>query len=149
MAFADDFSIAANGDIRHVSGATNYMVLEMHQALQDLADDAQAAGDDLMDISFLTPSDKSTDQILTLTNGYNIDDAGSVFLFDGSVTQADGDTIYGALRVVGSVEAGTNVIIVQNGALLTDTWSAAPNADAAANIIMQTLVKVRTSTVRA
>ena len=63
MAWADDFSVATNGDIRHVSGTTTYTVLEMHRALQDLADDAQAAGDDIMDISVLTPSDRSTDNI--------------------------------------------------------------------------------------
>ena len=143
MAFADDFTIAANGDIRHNSGSTNYTVLEMHRALQALADDAEAAGNDLLDISVLTPSDRSTDNIVTLLNGYNIDDASAVFLYDGSVTQDDGDTIYAGLVVVGAVEAGTNIIIVQDNALLTDTWTAAPNADAGANILMRKVVKTR------
>ena len=143
MAFADDFSIAANGDIRHTSGATTYTVLQMHRALMALADDAVAAGDDLMDISYLTPSDRSTDNIVTLLNGYNIDDTAATFLYDGSVTQAGGDDIYAGLRVVGSVEAGTNVIIVQNGALLTDTWSTEPNDDPGNSIILQCLVKTR------
>lgn len=143
MAFADDFSIAANGDIRHTSGTTTYTVLEMHRALQDLADDAVASGDDLMDISFLTPSDRSTDNIVTLTNSYNIDDTAATYLYDGSVTQDGGDTIYAGLVVVGAVESGTEIIIVQDNALLTDTWTTTPNADADANILLRTLVKTR------
>ena len=46
MAIADDFSVAVNGDIRHVSGSTTYTVLQFHRFLQDLADDAQASGND-------------------------------------------------------------------------------------------------------
>ncbi|MBT8213375.1 MAG: hypothetical protein KJN71_09530 [Acidimicrobiia bacterium] len=143
MAFADDYSIAANGDIRHVSGTTNYTVLEMHRALMDKADDAVAAGNDIMDISVLTPSDRSTDNIVTLLNNFNIDDTAAQYLYDGSVTQTNGDTIYAGLVVVGSVEAGTNIIIKQDNALLTDTWTSAPNADAAANILLRCLVKTR------
>lgn len=143
MAWADDFSVAANGDIRHTSGTTNYTVLEMHRALGALADDAVASGDDLMDISVLTPSDRSTDNIVTLLNGYNIDDTAATFLYDGSVTQLAGATIYAGLVVVGAVETGTEIIIIQNHALLTDTWTTAPNADAAANILLRTMVKTR------
>lgn len=36
-----------------------------------LADDAGSTGDDYMDISRLTPSDKQFDTIITLVNGYN------------------------------------------------------------------------------
>lgn len=150
MAWIDDFSVAANGDIRHVSGTTRYTVLEMHRALQDLADNAQASGDDLLDISVVTPSDRSTDNIISLIDHsgsggptYNIDDTAATFLYDGSVSQENGATIYAGLVVVGVVESGTQVIIIQNNALLTDTWSAFPNADAANNIILRALVKTR------
>jgi hypothetical protein len=143
MAFADDFTIAANGDIRHDSGSTNYTVLQMHRALQDLADDAVGSGDDIMDISVLTPSDRSTDNIVTLINGFNIDDASAVFLYDGSITQDAGATIYAGLVVVGAVVAGTNIIIIQDHGLVTDTWTSAPNADAAANILMRKVIKTR------
>ena len=44
MAFGDDFSINAAGDIRHTSGTTVYTVQALHEWLQDLADDAQATG---------------------------------------------------------------------------------------------------------
>ena len=66
MAIGDDFSVAANGDIRHVSGSTTYTVLEFHRWLQDLADDAAASGNDLVDITVSTPSERSTDNIITL-----------------------------------------------------------------------------------
>ena len=143
MAIQDDFSIAVNGDVRWTGTTGSYTVLQFHRFLQDYADDAVATGDDLLDITSQTPSDKATDNILTLTNGYNIDDTAATHLYDGSITQAGGDTIYSGLVVVGTVEAGTQVIIVQNGALLTDTWSAAPNADAGQNIILRAMVKTR------
>jgi len=146
MTFATDWTITPNGaalDIRHASGTANFTVLEMHRALQDFADDQQASGDDILDISTLTPSDRSTDNIITLLNGANIDDASAVFLYDGSVRQSAGATEYKGLVVVGAVPAGTNIIIVQDNALLTDTWTSAPNADSAANILMRKVVKTR------
>lgn len=146
MTFATDWTITPNGtalDIRHVSGTANFTVLELHRALQDFADDQQASGNDILDISTLTPSDRSTDNIITLLNGANIDDASSVFLYDGSVRQDNGDTEYKGLVVVGAVEAGTNIIIVQDNALVTDTWTAAPNADPGANILMRKVLKTR------
>lgn len=143
MAIGDDFSIDANGDIRYTGTTANYTVLELHRWLQDKADDAVAVTDDWLDITDSTPSERSTDNIITLNAPYNIDDTAAQHLYDGSITQAGGDTIYSGLVVVGSVEAGTNVIIVQDNALLTDTWSTAPNADAGANIILRLLVKTR------
>ena len=145
MAIAADFSVASNGDIRYTGTTANYTVLAFHRFLQDLADDAMASGDDLLDITVKTPSDRSTDNIIKLINGYNIDDTAAQHLYDGSITQGSGstETIYAGLVVVGAVESGTNVIIVQNGAVLTDTWSSAPNADSGANIILRLMVKTR------
>jgi len=146
MAIAADFSVAVNGDIRYTGTTANYTVIELHRFLQDLADDASAAGDDLVDISSLTPSDRSTDNIITLLGTYNIDATAAQHLYDGSIVQGTGGTeaVYSGLVVVGVVESGTNVIICQDGALLTDTWSSAPNADSAINIILRALVKTRT-----
>lgn len=143
MAIGDDFSVAVNGDIRWTGTTGSYRVLELHRWLQGLAANASVSGDDDLDITDETPSDRSTDNIVTLQNGYNIDDTAATHLYDGSITQDGGDTIYAGLVVVGAVEAGTNVIITQDHALLTDTWTAEPNADAANNIILRSLVKVR------
>lgn len=138
-----DYSIAANGDIRYTGTTTNNTVLEFHRWLQDKADDAVAAGDDLLDITGETPSERSTDNIIRLNAPYNIDATLATHLYDGSITQDNGDTIFAGLVVVGAVEAGTNIIIVQDNTLLTDTWTAFPNSDPAANILMRSMVLVR------
>ena len=97
MAIADDFSVSTTGDIRYTGSGANYTVLELHRFLQDLADDAQASGNDLVDITVDTPSDRSTDQIITLNAPFNIDDAAARHLYDGSIEQDDGDP-FGSAR---------------------------------------------------
>jgi hypothetical protein len=146
MAIGDDFSVNSAGDIRHVAGTTTYTVLELHRWLQDLADDAAAAGDDLIDITSDTPSERSTDQIITLNSPYNIDDVAAEYLYGGSIEQAGGDTLYAGLTVVGSVFSSTTLQIVQDNALYdTDTpfWGAGLNDDPANNILLRIIVKVR------
>lgn len=143
MAIADDFSVAINGDIRYTGSGTTYTVLQFHRFLQNLADDAQALGDDLVDITTDTPSDRATDQILTLNSPYNIDDTAARYLYDGSITQSGGNTVYSGLTVVGTVETGTEPMIIQDGRVLPSWWGTGVNAQPAANIIMQILVKSR------
>lgn len=145
MAIADDFSVAVNGDIRHTSGTTTYTVLELHRFLQDLADNASTLNNDLIDITSDNPSNRSTDNIITLNGTYNIDDTAAEYLYDGSITQASGNTIYSGLKVVGAVETGTQLMIVQNNALLTDYWGTGLNEDAASNTLLQILVRTRDS----
>ena len=123
---AGDWSITrSNGNIRYIGddhgGASpSYAtVIELHRALQDFADDASSAGDDELDITDSTPSDRSTDNIITLLNGFNIDDTAAEHLYDGSIIQAGGDTIYDGFSVIG---ASTNIQIIQNGAVLSDDW---------------------------
>jgi len=159
MTIADDFSVAVNGDIRHISGTTNYTVLAMHRFLQDLADDAQAAGDDLVDITSSTPSERSTDNIITLINSYNIDDTAAEFLFDGSITQAGGATVYSGLQVLGAVNStasgdSTQLMVIQDNDLYQFTTTPATpfwgdqaaggyNGNATAGILMQCMIKTR------
>ncbi len=116
---ATDVSVAVNGNIRWTGGATpNYTVLELHRFLQDLADQAQASGDDLVDITSDTPSDRSTDNIITLNGTYNIDDTMAEHLYAGSVTQTAGDTVYSGLQVLGAVNtAATQIQVIQEGDL--------------------------------
>ena len=143
MAIVDDISVAANGDIRYTGTTANYTVIEFHRFLQDLADDAVASGDDLLDITDQTPSDRSTDNIITLISPYNIDDVMAQHLYDGSITQANGDTVYSGLVVVGSVPTGTELQIVQNNIVLPSYWGTGINTDAAANILLRIMVKTR------
>ena len=168
MAILADFSIDnATSNIRYTgaahgaSGAGYYTVIEFHRWLQDLADDASAAGDDFLDITKATPSDRSTDNIITLLGAYNIDDVAASHLYDGSIIQASGAEIYDGILVYAN--AGMDMQIVQNGAILKplvgpanaalDFWNTVPfggslkglNANAANGISHRFMVKVRTA----
>lgn len=157
MSINTDFSVAANGDIRYIgaahgaAGAGYYTVLQFHRWLQDLADDASASGDDLLDISKDTPSDKAFDTIITLLGAYNIDDATAEHLYGGSIIQASGAVIYDGLAVIAA--PGAVVEIVQNGALIADDfWNSTPsgastpglNPNPEQGLSHQFMVKVRT-----
>jgi len=97
MAIGTDFEIQSDKDIRYIgaahgaSGAGYYTVLELHRWLQDLADDASSSGDDYIDITTATPSDKAYDTIITLINSFNIDDTAAEHLYGGSIIQDGGD----------------------------------------------------------
>jgi hypothetical protein len=144
MAIGDDFEIQVNADIRHTSGTSTYTVLELHRWLQSLADDASATGDDNMDITEPNPSDRATDDIITLLNGYNIDDDASEYFYGGSITQTNGDTVYSGLQVLGSVNLGTTELqVVQDGALITNFWGTGLNN--VGTILNRILVKSRVS----
>lgn len=146
MAIGDDFSISTNGDIRHVSGSSTYTVLELHRWLQDLADNEGISGDDYLDITSSTPSERSTDNIITLNSPYNIDDDAAKYFYDGSISQDDGDTLYSGLVVVGSVYGTTTLQVVQNNSLYdgdSPFWGTGLNADATANILLRCLIKTR------
>tara|TARA_R110002020_G_scaffold71096_3_gene184041 strand:- start:4389 stop:6059 length:1671 start_codon:yes stop_codon:yes gene_type:complete len=152
MAFtATDWSITrSSGNVRYIgddhsgSSPSYATVIELHRALQDFADDASASGDDELDITDATPSDRSTDNIITLLNDFNIDDTTAEHLYDGSVIQSGGDEIYDGVSVIG---ASSNVQIIQNGAVLSDDWwnsSGGLNADSANGLSHRFLIKVRT-----
>ena len=159
MAIGTDFAInsttkviAYGGAAHGASGAGYYTVLELHRWLQDLADDAGSTGDDYMDISRLTPSDKQFDTIITLVNGYTIDTAASEHLYAGSIIQAGGDTIFDGIQVIAG--SGAHVQVIQNGAAITnDFWNSVPfgtgikglNPDAANGIACRFMFKVRDS----
>lgn len=147
MAIADDISVAVNGDIRYTGAGPTYTVLEFHRFLQDLADNAAAAGDDLLDITSATPSERSTDNIISLLGTYNIDDTLAEYLYDGSISQDGGDELYSGLVVVGSVYSATTLQVVQNNALYDGDapfWGTGLNADPTQNILMRCMIKTRT-----
>ncbi len=148
---AADWSVDnATGNIRYIGGdhgaSPSYATLiELHRSLQDLAHDASFAGNDELDITVVTPSDRSTDNIITLINGYNIDDTASEHLYDGSVIQSGGAVIYDGFVVIG---ASDNIQIIQNGAVLTDDWwnsNGGLNPDTANGISHRFMLKVRTA----
>lgn len=149
---ASDWTVAANGEIRYVGdthggSAPSYAtVIELHRALQSFADDLVATGDDLLDITSPTPSERSTDNIITLINGFNIDDASSEHLYDGTIVQDGGATIYDGIVNFGNAEF---INVVQNGAIIAnDFWNSYTpsglNPSATQGISHRFLVKVRT-----
>jgi len=136
MAIADDFTVAQTGDIRYVgaahgaAGAGYYTVIQFHRWLQDLADNAVASNtsSDFLDITDSTPSERATDNYVTLINGYNIDDTASEHLYDGSIVQAAGDEIYDGLVVIAA--KGMDLQIVQDGIIIVnDFWNSIPSGD--------------------
>lgn len=148
---AADWTITrSNGNIRyigddHAGASPSYAtVIELHRALQDFADDASSAGDDQLDITDDNPSERSTDNIITLLGSYNIDDAASEHLYDGSIIQGTGGTrvVYDGIVNFGNVE---KIQIIQNGAVLTDDWwnitGGGLNADANAGISHRFMIK--------
>jgi hypothetical protein len=155
MAIADDFSVAINGDIRWTGSTATYTVLELHRFLQALADDASASGDDLVDITSDTPSDRSTDNIITLLGTYNIDDTAAEHLYAGSITQASGATVYSGLRVLGAVNnSATQLVVIQDNELYQFTTTPASpfwgtqatgglNGNPTAGVLMRCLIKTR------
>jgi hypothetical protein len=159
MAIGDDFSVNVSGDIRHVSGSTNYTVLELHRWLQDLADDEESTAGDQIDITKATPSERSTDQIIQLLGSYNIDDDAAEYLYGGSIKQGAAATeeIYAGLKVLGAVnDTNTQLMVIQNHDYYQYTPTPASpfwgdqsgggyNGNATEAILMQILVKCRTA----
>jgi len=155
-----DKSIRYIGGDHTTAGANYVTVLELHRWLQDLADDASVSGDDFMDITTVNPSDKKYDTIITLTNGYTLDDAyttpASEFIYGGSIIQGSGGTevIYDGISVVAN--RGCIVNVIQDGAVLFPTnkfWNSIPNGesleginfDDATGVCQRFMVKVKTA----
>lgn len=146
MPIASDFSVSTTGDIRHTSGTTIYSVLELHAWLQDLADDAAASGNDLLDILAPNPSklDGPRDSAVAsrlnlLTSGavaFNIDDDAAQYINFGSIKQDGANVQYSGLKTIGGIVAASPIYVVQNGSKITSFW---------ANGHIQILVKVKTA----
>ncbi len=161
MPIATDFAIhtttkviSYGGAAHGASGAGYYTVLELHRWLQDLADDSGSTGDDYMDISRATPSDKQYDTIITLVNGYTIDATASEHLYSGSIIQGSSGTeeIFDGVQVIAG--SGAHVEVIQNGAIIaSDFWNSIPfgtgikglNPDASNGIACRFMLKVRTA----
>lgn len=126
---ASEFSITAGGDIRSLSGTTVYSTLDLHAWLQDLADNAAAAGDDNLSILGANPSElagkrnASRPMALTLLPNINIDDATAQRFNFGSIEQGAGQVLYTGVKTIGTIVANSPVYLVQNNAKLTKFWS--------------------------
>jgi hypothetical protein len=113
-------NIRYTGDDHHEASPSYATVIQFHRWLQDLADDAVASGDDQLDITNTDPSRRSTDNIITLINGYNITDTEAEHLYDGSIIQNGGNDIYDGIVNFGN--ADVQIQILQSGLVVTDDW---------------------------
>lgn len=132
---ATDFAISAGGAITQVGGTAIYSTLELHQWLQDLADNAAPSGDDNVSILGVNPSELAGKRnaarpaALTLLNGVTINDAVSQRFNFGSIEQSAGNDLYTGINTIGTGLTGRSHYVVQNGAKYnsgTKWWSAGP-----------------------
>lgn len=152
---ATDWTITRNGaalDVRYIGDAhagtapTYVTTIELHRALGDFSDQEQDSGDDELSIIDQTPSDRGgADTNITLLNGCNLNDASIEHLYDGSITQDAGDTIYDGIQCFGN---STSIQVLQRGVRLTnDFWNEAKMITAVEDTVSSTthrfLVKVR------
>ena len=136
------------GDAHGGASPSYASVIELHRALQAFAYDAESSGDDEISIVDYNPSKRGgVDTNITLVNSYNIDDTASEHLYDGSITQSDGDVIYDGVQVFCNA---TSIQVVQNGAkIANDFWNESAMMTATSDALSSTthrfLVKVRTA----
>lgn len=133
------FTIDASGNIRQASAFVpgtdaRYTTLELHAALQDLADNAAPAGDDLVSILGSNPSElagkrnASRPMALTLLPNFNLNDATAQWFKFGSIEQNSGNDLYTGLKVLGSLVSNSPIYITQSNAKITKYWSDADSA---------------------
>ncbi|MBI2046237.1 MAG: hypothetical protein HYT28_02360 [Parcubacteria group bacterium] len=115
--------IAYTGDVHTGVNPSYATVIEFHRWLQGLADDAVAvpSSSDQLDVTNIDPSRRSTDNIITLINGYTIDQTSSEHLYDGSVIQGtSGSDIWDGIVNFGN--KGVLIQLHQNGSVVSDDW---------------------------
>lgn len=116
-------AIRYTGPDHGIGGESYATVIELRRWLGQLSDDeSQADSSDEIAIYDEDPADRlGTDNIIRLKGIYNIDDASSEHLYDGSIIQGSGDTetIYDGFVNFGNAD---DIQIIQNGAVLTDDW---------------------------
>ena len=127
---AADWSVdRQTGNIRYIGddhGGTSpsyATVIQLHRWLQDLADNPTSSGDVELDVTDVNPSSRATDNLITLLGNYNIDDASSEHLYDGSIIQGTGGTEVYYDGIVNYGNASVQIQVIQNGAVLA-VWGA-------------------------
>jgi len=132
MAMVDaDWSIdRATGNIRYIGddhtlsgGTPSYAtVIQFHRWLQAFADDEAFTGDDELDIIDKNPTDRSTDNYITLVNSFNVDATAIEHLYDGTVIQGSGLTQERWDGIVNFGNANAHIQVIQDGAILSDDF---------------------------
>ena len=146
MAWLDDFSFDfATGNLRHVSGATRYPVIDMHRGLQFLAAQATKSGDDLLDITDLfVPSKRNSDTDIELLGSVNVDATMVEFMYGGSIGWDSNAERYSGLALSGSFNADALPQVIQNNVKLTNYWGFSFSPDAGLGYAVRIMVLSRT-----
>ena len=126
-----DWSIdRATGNIRYIGddhtlsgGTPSYAtVIQLHRWLQAFADDPEFSGDDELDIIDKNPSERSTDNIIRLVNGFNVDATAIEHLYDGTIIQGSGPTEERWDGIVNFGNANAHVQVMQAGVPIADDY---------------------------
>jgi hypothetical protein len=132
MAMVDaDWSIdRATGNIRYIGddhtlsgGTPSYAtVIQFHRWLQAFADDPEFTGNDELDIIDQDPSARSTDNIITLTNGFNVTADEIEHLYDGTIIQGLGVTQERWDGIVNFGNSNAHIQVLRDGAIIADDY---------------------------
>jgi hypothetical protein len=138
MAMVDaDWSVdRATGAIRYIGddhtlsgGTPSYAtVIQFHRWLQDFADneafDSGGVDTDNVEVDIIdkNPSNRSTDNIVTLVNSFNVDADAIEHLYDGTIIQGAGPTEERWDGIVNFGPPNAHIQILQDGAVLADDF---------------------------
>ncbi len=132
-----DWSVdRATGDIRYIGddhtlsgGSPTYAtVIQFHRWLQDFADneafDSGPASTDNIEIDIIdtNPSNRSTDNIITLVGIFNVTAIEIEHLYDGTIIQGSGITEERWDGIVNFGNANAHLQILQDGAIIADDF---------------------------
>lgn len=135
--------IIGDGTLNGVIHERSYTPLNLHRLLSDLNDDETIEGNDDLSRVDPTPSDRSTDEIVSLLGSVAINDTVASHMFGGSISQTSGATLYSGLDVqVTSPLGTTQPVLIQNDTLVTDYWKNAYNPDSIAGNV-RIMIKTR------
>lgn len=148
-AFLAQFKVASTGAITYVSGTDTFHVQWLDRALQKIAYDFAISGDDEVNLSFPNPSKaEALNTIITLYDhtaefsvNYTVTDEVITYLFGGSVSQNDGDDIWGGLQILGSTDGTVPINVLQNNVVLTSHWGNGKNSTDS-NTLARILIKI-------
>lgn len=148
-AWLAQFKVASTGAITYVSGTDTFHVQWLDRALQKIAYDFATSGDDEINLSYPNPSKaEAQNQIITLYNhttdysiNYNVDDTVISYHFGGSVSQNDGDDVWGGLQILGKTDGTIPINVIQNHTLLTSHWGNGKN-QTDSNTLARIMIKI-------
>ena len=115
MAIADDVTI--NYTAKTITVGTNtYTVNSLYSYLMDTFDELAQMDDDV-------PMSAQTPTVYTMLNSWTLAGTSTNFLSGGSIQDEAGNNVWANVYTIGTIVAGSQIYIVQNGAVLSGWWS--------------------------